>query len=258
MMEIDELAPVLVVIMNNPRDMEIARREGWYRIPVKSAPSRLGAEYLAFYQTKIFGPEGLAINYYAPVKAYRLARRRELLPEEPEHPRANEWYYKVEIGPLEKLPRPIPSRRLRRITFIPTTLGRLLKAQEINDLWIGGEAEESLWELFRENGLPAERRFLIQREEEEKEVDFAFFCRKGKLAIMCDEEPLLSGLVREKSAAQDYELAALGWTTIHLEPELILKSPAEAMSKVLKALEELGGLTSEEEEAWNYEDVGQF
>lgn len=252
----DEMAPVLVVVMNNLRDMEIARRERWYRIPVKRAPSRLGAEYLAFYQTKVFGPEGLAINYYAPVKAYRLARREELLPEEPDHPRAKEWYYKIEIGPLEKLPRPIPSRRLRRITFIPTTLGRLLRAQEINDLWIGGEAEESLWELFRENGLPAERRFLIQGEEE-KEIDFAFFCRKGKLAVMCDEEPLLSGLVRERAAAQDYELAALGWVPLHLDPELIMKSPAEALGKVLEALEKLGGCTPEEE-PWNYDDTGQF
>ncbi len=253
----DEMAPVLVVVMNNPRDMEIARREGWYRIPVKKAPSRLGAEYLAFYQTKVFGPEGLAVNYYAPVKAYRLARREELLPEEKDHPRAREWYYKVEIGPLEKLPRPIPSRRLRRITFIPTTLGRLLRAQEINDLWIGGEAEESLWEMFRENGLPAERRFLIQGEEEEKEVDFAFFCRNGKLAVMCDEEPLLSGLVRERSAAQDYELAALGWVPLHLDPELVLRSPAEALGKVMRALEELGGCVPEEE-AWNCDNTGEF
>lgn len=251
------MAPVLVVVMNNLRDMEIARREGWYRIPVKRAPSRLGAEYLAFYQTKVFGPEGLSINYYAPVKAYRLVRREELLPDELTHPRAKEWYYKIEIGPLERLPKPIPSPRLRRITFIPTTLGRLFRAQEINDLWIGGEAEESLWEMFRENGLPAERRFLIHGEKEEKEIDFAFFCRRGKLAVMCDEEPLLSGLVREKSAAQDYELAALGWVPLHLDPELVHKSPAEALRKVLEALEELGGCTMEEE-SWNYEDTGQF
>ena len=29
---------VLVAIMNNPRDFEIARDEGWYRIPAKRAP----------------------------------------------------------------------------------------------------------------------------------------------------------------------------------------------------------------------------
>ncbi|RLC76978.1 MAG: hypothetical protein DRI61_12350 [Chloroflexi bacterium] len=209
---------------------------------MKRAPSRLGAEYLAFYQTKTFGPEKWAINYYAPVKRYRLVRREELLPQEADHPRAREWYYKVEIGPLQKLPHPVPSRRLRRITFIPTTLGKLLKAREINDLWCGGEAEEILWELFRDNGLPAERRYLVMGEEEEKEVDFAFFCRKGKLAVMCDEEPLISGLMRERPAVQDYELAAAGWIPLHIDADAIFREPQRCLEQVCRAIEELGGL----------------
>ena len=52
--------------------------------------------------------------------------RAELLPDEPDHPRAGDSYYKIEIGPLQPLPRPVPSRALRRIAFIPTTLSRLL------------------------------------------------------------------------------------------------------------------------------------
>ncbi len=239
----DAMAPVLVVVVNNLRDFEIARTQGWYRIPVKHAPARLGAEYLAFYQTKVFGPEKWAVNYYAPVRRYRLARRVELLPDEPEHPRAREWYYKVEIGPLRKLPRPIPSRRLRRITFIPTNLDKLFEAEEINDLWLGGEGEEALWRLFRENGLPAERRFLVAGEDEEKEVDFAFFCRKGKLAVMCDEAPLVSGLLREKPAVQDYELAAAGWTPLHIDAELAIEAPEKCLERVLEAIRALGGLS---------------
>jgi hypothetical protein len=78
--------------------------------------------------------------------------RRQLLPDEADHPRANDCYYKLELGPLERLPRPIPSHRLRRITFIATTLDRLLNAQEINDLWMGGRNSLSLvgGELGRE------------------------------------------------------------------------------------------------------------
>ena len=53
---------VLVAVMNDRRDFEIARHEGWYRIPLKRAPSRVGADYLAFYQTKAFGDEKWAIN----------------------------------------------------------------------------------------------------------------------------------------------------------------------------------------------------
>ncbi|HIP95651.1 MAG TPA: hypothetical protein EYH32_00365, partial [Anaerolineae bacterium] len=80
-------APVLVAVINNLRDFEIARDQGWYRIPVNRAPRRLGADYLAFYQTKVFGAEGWAVNYYAPVLRVRLARRRDLLPAEADHPR---------------------------------------------------------------------------------------------------------------------------------------------------------------------------
>jgi hypothetical protein len=64
-----------------------------------------------------------------------VVKRRELFPEEPWHPRAEDEYYRVELGPLQRLARPVVSRRLRRVTFIATTLGKLLNAQEINDLF---------------------------------------------------------------------------------------------------------------------------
>jgi len=145
-------ARVLVAVINNQRDFEVARAQGWYRLPLKRAPRQVAADYLAFYQTAAFGEEKWAVNYFAPVRRYHIARRRDLLPEEADHPRADDLYYKVEIGPLERLPAPIPSRRLRRITFIATTLDRLLSAREINDLWMGGVSEQELWEVFGVEG----------------------------------------------------------------------------------------------------------
>lgn len=147
-------ARVLVVVMNNRRDFARARDAGWYRIPLARAPRLVGAYYLAFYQTRAFGDEAWAIHYYAPVRRYRVVTRIQLLPDEPEHPRAHDRYYKIEIGPLQRLARPIPSHRLRRVTFIPTTLARLLQAEEINDLWLGDARQERLWEV------------LLAREEE--------------------------------------------------------------------------------------------
>ena len=137
---------VLVAVMNNRRDFQIAREQGWYRIPVRRAPRRVGADYLAFYFTAAF-PEGQRhqINAYAPIRAYRMVTRAELLPGEADHPRAGDLYFKLEIGPLIALPTPIPSRKLRRVTFIPTTLDRLLSASEINDLWDTGRRKEELW-----------------------------------------------------------------------------------------------------------------
>ena len=32
-----------------------------------------------------------------------MVRRRDLLPDEPDHPRADQAYYKLQLGPLERL-----------------------------------------------------------------------------------------------------------------------------------------------------------
>ncbi|RIK36443.1 MAG: hypothetical protein DCC55_27325, partial [Chloroflexi bacterium] len=45
---------VLVVVVNNAEDLRRAAAEGWYRIPQRRAPRRIGADYLAFYQTGAF------------------------------------------------------------------------------------------------------------------------------------------------------------------------------------------------------------
>jgi hypothetical protein len=128
-------ARVLVVVVPSLEDWQRITSQRWYRIPLRRAPQRIGAEYLAFYHTQASGPLRWSIRFYAPIQGYRLATRRELIPEEPEHPRADERYYRIALGPIQALPNPIPSQHLRRVTFILTTLARLLQAEEIRDLW---------------------------------------------------------------------------------------------------------------------------
>ncbi|MCX6066007.1 MAG: hypothetical protein NT121_09660 [Chloroflexi bacterium] len=41
---------ILVCLIPTPRDLEIARLLGWYRIPFRSAPKVVAVDYLAFYQ----------------------------------------------------------------------------------------------------------------------------------------------------------------------------------------------------------------
>ena len=94
---------VLVAILKDKRDLEIARVLGWYRIPLKTAPKTVAVDWLAFYQTAKFADEKWAINFVAPVLGHELATRAELLRTQPDHPRADEQYYKVQIGPLERL-----------------------------------------------------------------------------------------------------------------------------------------------------------
>ena len=112
---------VLVAVVNDPRDLEIARLLGWYRIPLRTAPKVVAVDYLAFYQTGAFGQQRWRIQTIAPVRGHELATRAELLRDEPDHPRAREEYYKIQLGPLEQLEQPILAETWRRVTFLYTT-----------------------------------------------------------------------------------------------------------------------------------------
>ncbi|NPV14708.1 hypothetical protein HPY86_07230 [candidate division WOR-3 bacterium] len=128
--------PALVAVVTRRKDWQILRERHWYRIPVEKAPEGLNrVQFLAFYQTAVFGAEKWAVNYYARVKGMRRVLRSEILPEESRHPRANQFYYQIMVSDLMPLPRSVPSKRWRRIVFIPTTLERLMRAEEVNDLY---------------------------------------------------------------------------------------------------------------------------
>ncbi|NJL36754.1 MAG: hypothetical protein HC899_08315 [Leptolyngbyaceae cyanobacterium SM1_4_3] len=129
---------VLVAILNNKQDMQIAREQHWYRIPVESVEKFLkqhwAPEWLAFYQTKVFGDEAYAVNYYARVQNICKVRRCELFPDEALNEKSQKQYYKLEISDLQRLEVSIGSDRRRRIHFISTTLEKLKTAVNISDL----------------------------------------------------------------------------------------------------------------------------
>jgi hypothetical protein len=135
----DDISPdarVLVAVVTRPRDLAAARDEGWYRIPLRRAPRSLAG----------FGAERWAVHYLAAVRAVEIAARATLLPDEPLHSRASERYYRFALGPLRALPAPLPSRRLRRISFIPTTYGQLLRARDVVELWRPPDEAAAGWE----------------------------------------------------------------------------------------------------------------
>ena len=141
---------ILVCVLPGPRDLEIARLLGWYRIPFRTAPKVVAVDTLAFYQPGTFGEAGGRIEFIARVRGHELTTRRELLRDEPDHPRAGEEYYKVQIGALERLPRPIPADKWKRLTFLYTTGEYLLKAQTLNDLVVDSDERQLLWQSLRE------------------------------------------------------------------------------------------------------------
>ena len=93
---------VLVGALKDRRDLEILFKEKWYRIPVIYAPKRQ-FNYLAFYQPVSFDRKGKQIQYFARVLGYQIIKRKNLLPAELNHPRAEDDYFQVRIGKMKKL-----------------------------------------------------------------------------------------------------------------------------------------------------------
>jgi hypothetical protein len=147
------LAPsdlILVAFIPSPRDLEIARLLGWYRIPLRTAPKVVAVDYLAFYQPASFGEHKWLIEYLAPVRGHELLTRAELLQDEPDHPSAAEEYYKIQLGSLFEMPQPIRAARWKRVTFLYTTGEYLLRAETINDLVVHSEERKTLWRALRD------------------------------------------------------------------------------------------------------------
>ncbi|MEJ5202563.1 MAG: hypothetical protein WHV66_10070 [Anaerolineales bacterium] len=152
--QIPETSLILVAVLPSPRDLEIARVLGWYRMPLRSAPKVVTVDYLAFYQPATFGvSHRWRIEYYAAVRGHELTTRQELFKDEPEHPRAHEEYYKVQLGPLQQLATPILSERWRRLTFLYTTGALFMKARTVEELVVRSEERAVLWHSLRDRAI---------------------------------------------------------------------------------------------------------
>ena len=204
---------VLVGVLPNPADFQIARDAGWYRIPAQHAPpSTTDATVLAFYFTAAFREDKWAIHWYTEVRGHELVRRREILPDQPNHPRADAPYYKLQLGPLIRREPAIPSLRWRRITFIETTWDRFNAAEEINDLYTSGA--DGLYVTLKECGFFPEREYLIREAEGEYTADLAIPCREGVVAVVLGERPAPAAALRQADPAAVREaVAQLGGPT---------------------------------------------
>jgi very-short-patch-repair endonuclease len=184
------LGEVLVAIMNSRLDYAVARDQHWYRIPVGSARRRLKErwppQWLAFYQTKVFGSEAYAVNYYARVLDIRERYRWQLFPDQPRDERSQRTYYQLILDELQRLPAPIPSRRWHRIVFIPTTWAKLGTAAEINDLYDDSPLEDRLWTELKRLRIAAERQALIEVSGRRYFADFAIYCARGQIDVETD------------------------------------------------------------------------
>jgi hypothetical protein len=191
---------VLVGVMTQPRDFRLARDEGWYRVPLRHAPEcTTDAAVLAFYFTAAFGDDKWRIQWYSEVRGHELVCRRDLLPDQSEHPRADEPYYKLQIGPLIQREPPIPSLRWRRLSFISTTWDRFSAAEEVNDLYMTGA--EGLYVTLKESGFFPEREYLIRENGIEYTADLAIPCQDGVVTAVWGDGPVAGSMFRSPDLA---------------------------------------------------------
>jgi hypothetical protein len=153
------------------RDLGIARLLGGYWIPFKSALKVFAVDYLALYlpgrfnrsernpggiepqgQTGSFGNECAQIQYEAEAKGHELTTHLELLHDEPDHSRAYERNYKIQIGGLEIMPRSVKAEEWRRTNYLYTTGEYLLNAKTVKDLVVHSEERQSLRRSLRASG----------------------------------------------------------------------------------------------------------
>jgi hypothetical protein len=272
---------VLVAILNNILDFEIARDQGWYRIPVSSQRKwlrdRWPPHWLAFYQTKVFGPEEAhRVNYYAPVLSIRQVVRAQLFSHDPNDAKGRQRYYQLRIGPLQRLAAPIRSPRWRRIVFIPTTWDKLITASEVNDLFDDSPLEDQLWAAFKQRDIAAVRQFFLrvdaspptslkdgrhqgppsrdvssetgQRIRERTgryyTLDFAIFCASGNIDVETDGDTWHAN--PERAAEDNYrdnELETRGWSVLRFNTKQIREqTESYCLPKVVENIDRLGGL----------------
>ncbi|MGC8713858.1 MAG: endonuclease domain-containing protein [Leptodesmis sp.] len=236
--------------MNNRAAMDIAQKQHWYRIPVDSAQQVLKRykcslpEWLAFYQTKVFGDEAHLVKYYARVQGIQEVSRNELFPNELPGQKTHKRYYKLQLSPLQQLPQPIISRRLRRITFIPTTFEKLQQAREINDLWNDSPLEDELWMEMKRLGIDAERQESVKTPKGTYQLDFAIYCKQGKINVETDGDTYHSAkqqVLQDKR--RDNDLETLGWRTLRFSTQDVREQmQAYCLPMIVENINRLGGL----------------
>ena len=232
----------LIGILKDRADLALLLRRRIYRIPVTHAPRRKFS-WLAFYQPASFGKQGQRIRYIAPVLGRMVARRREIIPSEPGHPRADDRYVVFRTGKPMKLAEPVRNISVRGVTFAYTSLRRLFESHDVLEVFGVPPIETIMKRQFQAAGIPACPEFTVSGAEARYRLDFAIFCARGPLAVECDGEDFHGHPAqRRRDRVRDARLRKTGWTVVRLTERAIVRSPAGCLRRVRVAVNRLGGV----------------
>lgn len=181
---------VLVGVINRVSDLERVRHEHWYRVPCQQAPNGIYAEYVAFFLSRAFKTQNGGVHYYARRTGVELVRRRDLLPDEPDHPRADCWYHKLQLGELRVKEPPILNPTRRRVAFIYTTWDRFCAARELADLYSDADQfVDRVFHALRQTGLQPQRIWEASRRDGAGGAELRLRCQSGTVIASTAPEP---------------------------------------------------------------------
>ena len=76
---------------------------------------------------------------------------------------------------------------------------------------------------------------------DEVQVDFALFCRNGRIAVLCDDQSTDRQTALRERRPAEYTLAAAGWHVVRFSQEELDKTLSACLSVVLALVHRLGG-----------------
>lgn len=239
---------LLVALLPKKSALDTLKDEGWYHIPLVTAPKRWPPKVMAFYQGKVFGKkEGYKIRHFGEVDRIDIVPRKELFPNDTKKAdKAENLYYRVQLKELQTRYNPIVSYRPRRLVFIPSTMEKFEKAEQINDLFDESPLEDRLWKALKYIGVLAERQWKVVIQENNYYLDFAIFCNNGKLAIETDGYKFHY----EGKEQIDYdtwrqnEIELDDWRFLHYTSKQVKDDWTPYLSQIEQKISQLGGVES--------------
>lgn len=239
---------VLIALLKDLKDEEYLNLQKWYRIPASSKLVPLMVrnntiKYIAFYLPKKFGNLKYSIPWFAEVKQITKVPRKELIYQKG-NKKNDELYYKIEINKLEELQNPIYARRPRRIIFITTTENKFKTAIEINDLFYESPIEEKLWSEFKKNKIQAERQWYVKINNFKTYIlDFAVFCKKGKINIECDGDEFHNSIKNiNKDKERNNLLTSKQWQILRFNTDQIMNDTYNTLDRIMETINTYGGI----------------
>lgn len=231
----------LIGVLKSKRDLRLLLREKWYRIPLAYLPRR-PFDSIAFYQPAVFGRRGRRIEFFARIYGRETRRRLELLPDEPQHPRAREHYVKFSFRRILKLRKPIRNIIPRRVSFGFTTLAALRSARDLLQLYGVPQTEQLLAKRLTAAGIRPIPEHTITAGGKRFRLDFAVFCNSGAIAIECDNDKAhRSKLQKQKDQRKDAALKRLGWSVLRFTEKNIIERPDWCVARTYGQIRSLGG-----------------